>query len=100
MNELVYEKRIKALKRDLYNSNLEITRLYKEREISEQEIALLKTQIKELQTRLQKLTRVTETRENYINHIETQAEEQIYSLEDEIAVLKNRITELAIKSNI
>ena len=60
MDAQIYEDRIKRLKRDLYHSELEIARLYKEREISEQEISGLKFQVSSLVKRIRQLESTAE----------------------------------------
>src|SRR4051812_21813177 len=55
MDAEIYENRIKWLKRDLYHSELEITRLNKEREVSKQEISDLKSKLSTLVRKIKHL---------------------------------------------
>ena len=95
----VYEDRIKWLKRDLYHSELEITRLYKEREISEHEISGLKSKLSALVRKAKHLEKVAETRLLFIEFREEQISEEIGALQEEITLLKTRISELVHKKN-
>jgi hypothetical protein len=98
MNTTVYEDRIKRLKRDLYHSELEIARLYKEREISEQEISGLKSQLSALVRKTKHLEKVTETRLLFIEFREDQISGELSTLHEEISQLKARIKELVNKN--
>ncbi|GBC08378.1 hypothetical protein RclHR1_08070012 [Rhizophagus clarus] len=97
MDAQVYEDWIKWLKRDLYHSKLEIARLYKEREISEQEISGLKFQVSSLVKRIRQLELTAEAREKFIEFQEKQITEEITTLQEEITQLKARISELVSK---
>ena len=100
MNNQIYENRIKCLKYDLYHSELEIARLYKEREISEQEILALKSQLSILVIKIRHLEEVANNRENFITYREKQILEEFSILHEEISQLKHRISELLAKNSI
>src|ERR1043165_4412763 len=93
----VYEDRIKWLKHELYRSELEIARLYKEREISEQEISDLKSQLSVLVKKVSRLEKVAETRLLFIEFREEQVSGELSALQEEISQLKARISELVSK---
>src|SRR4051795_10563567 len=93
----VYEDRIKWLKRDLYHSELEITRLYKEREVSEQEISGLKSKLSALMRKIKHLEKIADTRLLFIEFREEQVSGELSTLQEEISQLKARINELVNK---
>jgi hypothetical protein len=95
----VYESRIQFLKRDLYHSELEISRLYKIKEISEQEIYDLKSQITALEIKTHNLKKIAECRLLFITFQEDQISEELSKLHEEIFRLKNRISDLIMASS-
>ena len=92
----VYEDRIKWLKHELYRSELEIARLYKEREISEQEISGLKSKLSFVR-KIKHPEKVAETRLLFIEFREDQISGELSTLHEEISQLKARIKELVNK---
>jgi len=99
-NKQVYEDRIKWLKRNLYYSELEIARLYKEREVSEQEILGLKSQLASSGKKIKYLEKLAESRLLFIEYQDGQISGELSGLHEEIINLKLRIKELVAKKNI
>jgi hypothetical protein len=95
----VYESRIQFLKRDLYHSELEISRLYNTKEISEREISDLKSQIIALEIKIHNLEKIAECRLLFITFREDQISEELSKLHEEIFRLKNRISDLIMISS-
>ena len=87
-NKQVYEDRIKWLKRNLYYSELEIARLYKEREVSEQEILGLKSQLASSGKKIKYLEKLAESRLLFIEYQEGQMSRELSGLHEEITNLK------------
>ena len=99
-NKQVYEDRIKWLKRNLYCSELEIARLYKEREVSKQEILGLKSQLASSGKKIKYLEKLAESRLLFIEYQDGQISGELSGLHEEIINLKLQIKELVAKKNI
>ena len=97
---------IRKLEYDLTKSEEYIQHLTRFFTENETELEELRDKVKELQERIEKLTEEANINEKYINHVVIQfsndrsiLEEEITDLQEEILILKNRISDLRIQSN-
>jgi chromosome segregation ATPase len=83
---------------DLYYCNLEIDQLYRTREVSEQEINNLTSQIATLKKKIKKLKWANKSRELYLTHWEDHTETEIDDLHKKISHLLECKTQLEIEN--